>query len=350
MLYDFAKTILDKLDPAVAHRLMMRNIEWFTTFGCHEKITPLPDEDPVRVMGLRFPNAVGLAAGLDRNGDEISSFGALGFGFVEAGSITPLPYAASPNAICRRCSCAQTIEHSLALGSLGAHEALQRLKSADAFYLRGGITGVNIAPNANHSQQSVLDDLLGLLRLFYARADYFALNLFSTESADPLNCFKDRSALREILIALSAERHRLAEQNNRSPRPLALKISADLTKDELLACADICSESGIDGIICCGPMLIDKKAPGHRQLFISGSALGERSTQTVSLLSEHLAGSIPIIACGGIFSAADALEKIQAGASLVELFSGFVFKGPALITECVNAIAAWRGSCSEQSQ
>lgn len=340
MLYDIVKPILDKLDPSTAHRLMMRNIEWFTTFGCHEKVCALPDENPVYVMGLRFPNAVGLAAGLDRNGEEVSSFGALGFGFVEAGSITPSAYEASPSAVCKRDLKNSSILHSMNLGSIGGEAALLRLKSADAFYLRGGITGISIAPDPQSSQQSALHDLKGLLRMLHIRADYFALNLFYPASSDPLVWFKNPAALKELLEALSTEQKRLAEDSGRPQRPIALKISADLSRDELLACADLCMESGIDGVIACGPLLAPAdKANGSKQLFISGGPARERSTQTVGLLAEHTAKALPIIACGGIFSAADALEKIQAGASLIELFSGFVFKGPALIAECSNAIA-----------
>lgn len=357
MLYNTARWFLEHMDPVRANRVMIDNLEWFTTLEFHRKISRVPDEDPVTVMGLRFPNSVGLAAGLDRNGAQVSSFGAFGFGFVEVGTITPEAQGFKTRHPVVRRNADMSIAHAIEFENHGYKSALKTLKSADAFFLRGGITGVSIGASENSSPASVATDLVGLLAAFYQRADYLSLNLFCSRLEHPGDILRNAKLLSSILRQVADERERLVclpEQAHLPRRPLVVKLPAFLADDDLKRAADVCAETGIDGITTGGPLLADakgmlirswesvqQKLPQHVQ-FLSGAPVRERSSDAVCILSKHLAGTLPVIATGGILSTDDVKEKIACGAALVEILTGFLSHGPAFVADCVDAAAAQR--------
>ena len=254
MLYSVAKWLLEHMDPARANRVMIDNLEWFTTLGFHDGVSRMPDEDPLEVMGLRFPNAVGLAAGLDRNGAQVCSFGAFGFGFVEAGTITlaEQKFVSSP-AFVRDNKNKSIVIHD-DFENAGAQTALKALRSADGFLLRGGVTGISIGASRASAHEDIALELEELLSVFYRRADYFSLNLFCSKLSAPAEVFKTPSLLQSIVSACCAKRDALAEALGLPRRPITLKLPASLSDDNLLRCADICVENGINALTAAAPL------------------------------------------------------------------------------------------------
>ncbi len=356
MLYSTARWLLEHMDPVRANRVMINNLEWYTTLEMHKDVSRVPDEDPVTVMGVRFPNAVGLAAGLDRNGAQVSSFGAFGFGFVEIGTVTSKAQAFTSAHPIVRLDGGASIAHATEFENDGCEAALKVLKSADAFHLRGGVTGVSIGACANQTPDAVAGDLASLLAALYHRADYFTLNLFCSTPKDPGAILRDAKFLEATLRTLVEERNRQSElpaHAHLARRPLVAKLPAFLTDDDMKRAADVCAAAGIDGIAAGGPLLADAKGvvidswANAQELpasfcLLSGAAVRERSTQAVALLSRHLAGALPLIASGGVLRAEDAKEKIEAGASLVQILTGFLKNGPAFVADCVDAAAEAR--------
>ena len=268
----------------------------------------MPDDDPVEVMGLRFPNTVGLAAGMDKDGKHVTAFGGLGFGHVEIGTITPL---AQP----------------------GVDKVLENLRSADAFRLRGGILGINIGKNAVTPIENALSDYEKCLDKVYDAADYIAVNISSPNTKN-LRQLQGKGELDHLVEGIVKKREELKAARNGKHVPIAVKIAPDLENDEILRCVDTLIANGIDGV--------EGLDHANETGGLSGAPLRERSTEVVRLVADHVKGAIPIIASGGVMTGADAVEKIEAGAQLVQLFTGFIYNGPKLVADSVEAVAAWR--------
>ncbi len=333
------------MDPVRANRIMIDNLEWFTTLGLHHQCSRMPDEDPLTVMGLRFPNAVGLAAGLDRSGEEVCSFGAFGLGFVEAGTITPQPQRFSQAHPYRRDDASRSILHAAEFENAGAQAALARLRSADAFYLRGGVTGISIGAGSGTAPEGAAAEIASLIETFFHRADYFSLNLLSCSLSEPAEIFRRPEILSSILRTAVGRRDDLAcrpEHAHLARRPIVVKLPGFLADDELKRSADICAAAGVDGISAGGPLL--KSEAGRKPVFVSGAPARERSTAVVSLIAGRLKGALALIASGGILSTNDVVEKIDAGADLVQILSGFIFNGPGFVADCVDAAREARAS------
>lgn len=346
MLYSIARRCLFAMDPETAHHVIMANLDWAVNLGVTKLVTRDPVEDPIEVMGLRFPNVVGLAAGMDKNGERVSAFGGLGFGHVEIGTITPKAQPGNPKPRLFRVIPAEGVINRMGFNNHGVDEVLGvHLKSAAAFRNRGGILGINIGKNAVTPIENAVDDYLISMRKIYNHTDYIAINISSPNTKN-LRSLQADEELEKLLKAITDERKRLIDENDGKRVPIALKVAPDLENDDILRISDQLVNYGIDGIIATNTTIARDSIQGlpncNETGGLSGKPLRERSTEVVDLLYRHLQETMPIIASGGVMTGADAVEKMQAGAKLVQLFTGFIYYGPVLVPDCVDAVAQWR--------
>jgi len=340
-LYGLARPVLFALDPERVHELTLEGLQRAHDLGATRWLgqAPLADE-PVRVMGLEFPNPVGLAAGLDKNGAHIDALGELGFGFVEVGTVTPRAQPGNPRPRMFRLPRAQALINRLGFNNRGLAEFVEHARQARY----RGVLGLNIGKNADTPIGAALQDYLLGLQAVYPYAGYVTINISSPNTRD-LRSLQQDEELRALLVALGTERARLAQEFGRRV-PLAVKIAPDLDDAQLPRIADTLVELEIDAVIATNTTLARDAVAGlphgTEAGGLSGRPLRPRATQVVRLLAQHLQGALPIIAVGGILSGADAVEKIDAGATLVQLYTGLIYRGPALVGECRSAIAAAR--------
>lgn len=345
MLYNIARRVLFSMNPEMAHAVTMSNLDWIVHLGLHKLITHMPDDDPVTVMGVRFPNTIGLAAGMDKDGERVSAFGGLGFGHVEIGTITPLAQPGNPKPRLFRLIPAEGVINRMGFNNEGVVQVLENLRSADAFRLRGGVLGINIGKNAVTPIENALSDYVKCLDAVYDHADYIAVNISSPNTKN-LRALQGESELENLVKGITAKREALKEARNGKHVPIAVKLAPDLENDEILRCVDTLMAHGIDGVIATNTTIARKRVEGlqHAQETggLSGAPLRERSTEVVRLIADHVKGELPIIASGGVMTGKDAVEKMEAGAQLVQLFTGFIYNGPKLVADSVEAVAAWR--------
>lgn len=345
MLYNIARRVLFSMNPEMAHAVTMSNLDWIVHLGLHKLITHMPDDDPVTVMGVRFPNTIGLAAGMDKDGERVSAFGGLGFGHVEIGTITPLAQPGNPKPRLFRLIPAEGVINRMGFNNEGVVQVLENLRSADAFRLRGGVLGINIGKNAVTPIENALSDYEKCLDAVYDHADYIAVNISSPNTKN-LRALQGESELENLVKGITAKREALKEARNGKHVPVAVKLAPDLENDEILRCVDTLMAHGIDGVIATNTTIARKRVEGlqHAQETggLSGAPLRERSTEVVRLIADHVKGELPIIASGGVMTGKDAVEKMEAGAQLVQLFTGFIYNGPKLVADSVEAVAAWR--------
>lgn len=344
-LYSIARRVLFSMNPEMAHKVIMTNLDWIVQFGLHKLVTHFPDEDPVEVMGLRFPNTIGLAAGMDKDGERVSAFGGLGFGHVEIGTITPLAQPGNPKPRLFRLIPAEGVVNRMGFNNEGVDKVLANLRSADAFRLRGGILGINIGKNAVTPIENALSDYEKCLDKVYDHADYIAVNISSPNTKN-LRTLQGEGELDHLVKGIVARREALKAERGGKHVPIAVKLAPDLENDDILRCVDTLIANGIDGVIATNTTISRKRVQGLKHAEetggLSGAPLRERSTEVVRLIAEHVQGAIPIIASGGVMTGRDAVEKLEAGAKLVQLFTGFIYNGPQLVADCVEADAAWR--------
>ena len=344
MLYDLARAFLFRCQPENAHKLIMSNIDWAVSLGLTKLVAGVPTDSPVSVMGLRFPNSVGLAAGMDKTGSHVSSLGALGFGHIEIGTITPRAQPGNPKPRLWRLIPAQGIINHMGFNNCGAEAAIENLRSADGFRLRGGILGINIGKQNSTPLSGALADYKECMRRLYDKADYLAIDI-SCPNTPGLTKLQGEDELELLLTGLAEQRKSLEDSTGRKV-PITVKIGPDLSDDAIRAVADQFVKHGMNAVTATNTTVSRKGVEGlpnsTQEGGLSGKPLFERSTEVVRILSEHLRGALPIIASGGVMSADDAVAKMEAGASLVQLYSGFIYSGPQLITDAEEAIAAWR--------
>jgi dihydroorotate dehydrogenase len=305
-------------------------------------------DDPVELMGLRFPNPVGLAAGLDKNGEFIDAVGDFGFGFIEAGTVTPRPQPGNPQPRVFRLPAAQALINRMGFNNHGLQAFAQNIAASTSFSARGGILGLNIGKNADTPIEHALDDYLLGLRAVYpllvSRPGYVAVNISSPNTKN-LRSLQGGSELAQLLAGLRDERARLADAHGRNV-PMAVKIAPDLADDDLPRVADTLVAHGVDAVIATNTTLSREGVTGlpnaEQAGGLSGAPLRERATQVIARLSQHLQGTLPIMGVGGILCGDDAVEKMQAGAALVQIYTGLIYRGPALVGECRRAILATR--------
>ena len=337
-MYSILRSLMFRLPAETSHDLALDMIGAAGRLGLARRLLRPVAPQPVEVMGLKFANPVGLAAGLDKNAVAVDGLGAMGFGFIEVGTVTPRPQPGNPRPRMFRLPQAQAIINRMGFNNQGVDALLERLQGVDY----DGVLGINIGKNAVTPVENAVDDYLTCLRKVYAYADYVTLNL-SSPNTPGLRTLQYGDALKALLEPIKQAQLQLQQEHGRYV-PLALKIAPDMNDEELRLVAHTLLEQGMDAVIATNTTLSRDAVQGLEHADeaggLSGAPLTERSTEVVRTLAEELAGRLPIIGVGGIFSGADAAAKIAAGASLVQLYSGFIYRGPELVRECVDAIAA----------
>ena len=334
--YPLARHFLFKLDPEVAHELSIHQLAWMggTPFELFFR-NKLPSR-PVEVMGLKFDNPVGLAAGLDKDGDAIDAFGAMGFGFIEVGTVTPRPQPGNDKPRIFRVIPAQGIINRMGFNNKGVDNLIENVKKSHY----KGILGINIGKNKDTPIENGKDDYLICMDKDYAYAGYIAVNISSPNTPN-LRQLQYGEALDDLLKALKERQKELAAKHNKYV-PVAVKIAPDLSQEELKQVAESLLRYGIDGVIATNTTLdrelIHDMPHAAETGGLSGRPLQNKSTEIIRSLHEYLKGQIPIIGVGGIDSAMAAREKMQAGAQLVQIYSGFIYHGPDLVKNIVNNI------------
>ena len=335
-MYSFIRSLFFSLDAETAHGLGMRAIKDAHRVGLLCLLAPRIESTPRTVMGLTFPNPVGLAAGLDKNGDYIEALGALGFGFIEIGTVTPRPQPGNPKPRLFRLPKAEGIINRMGFNNKGVDYLVSSVKRSRY----RGILGINIGKNFDTPIEKAVDDYLICLRKVYPYASYVAVNISSPNTKN-LRQLQQSDELENLLAALKVEQKALAEQHGKYV-PLALKIAPDLDTEQIITIADLLLKYQIDGVIATNTTIGREGVEGlpHAEETggLSGAPVRKKSNAVIKQLSIALQGKIPIIGVGGIMSGLDAAEKVQVGASLVQFYSGFIYRGPELIAECVTEI------------
>ena len=341
-LYGLARPLLFSVDPERAHELTLAGLQRAHDLGLAPRRALTGPGEGVRVMGLDFPNPVGLAAGMDKNGAHIDALGDLGFGFIEVGTVTPRPQPGNPRPRMFRLPHAQGLINRLGFNNHGVEQFLANVQRAHY----AGVLGLNIGKNATTPITAALDDYRICLRAVYPHAGYITINISSPNTRD-LRSLQERAELDALLMALCSEREELSQVHGRRV-PLAVKIAPDLEIAQIREIADALVGHGIDAVIATNTTIARQNVSGlpHADELggLSGEPLRERATAVVRELARHLGGALPIIAVGGIVSGTDAAEKLQAGASLVQIYTGLIYRGPALVAQSRAAIASLRRS------
>jgi dihydroorotate dehydrogenase len=339
-LYPFARPFLFALDAEVAHELAFHGLDRAAQLGIAQMFAPRPHQSPAKVMGVTFPNRVGLAAGLDKNAAHLAGLATFGFGFLEAGTVTPRAQPGNPKPRMFRLPRAHALINRLGFNNQGVDAFVANL--ARSRY--DGILGVNIGKNFDTPNERAADDYVACLRAVHPHAHYVAVNI-SSPNTRGLRDLQAEDALAALLGRLKRERDDLAQKHGRYV-PLAVKIAPDLTDDEVRGVARLLVKHAIDGVIATNTTIARDAVVGlpnaQESGGLSGPPLFARSTAVVRLLASALDGALPIIGVGGIASADDARAKIAAGASLVQIYTGLIYRGPALVAECIEALATGR--------
>ncbi len=337
--YSLIRRLFFSIEAEKAHLLGLKMIKLVHTMGLSSFIFGKPVYAPVEVMGLTFLNRVGLAAGLDKNADFINGLSSVGFGFIEVGTITPRPQPGNPRPRLFRIPEAQAIINRMGFNNKGVEHLIEQVKQADRSNI---ILGINIGKNFDTPVESAVDDYKHCLQAVYLYADYITINI-SSPNTPGLRTLQFGDELKHLLETLKSEQTVLAEQTDRYV-PLAVKIAPDMEDNDIKLIADLLLEKGIDAVIATNTTISRDAVKGlpnaEEQGGLSGVPVYQQSTHVVKVLAEQLQGKLPIIAAGGIFSAQDAQEKIAAGAQLVQIYTGFIYRGHELIKECVEALSS----------
>jgi dihydroorotate dehydrogenase len=338
MLYSLVRPLFFALDPETAHTLAFAALDSIARCGL---VGRPPRGVPVHAMGLQFPNAVGLAAGLDKNGEHIDGLGALGFGFIEVGTVTPRPQPGNPRPRLFRLPQAGALINRMGFNNEGAEYLVDRVRRSH-FAARGGILGINIGKNFDTPIERAADDYVACLRAVYAWASYIAINVSSPNTRN-LRDLQDETALVALLGALTREREELMQRHGRRV-PLAVKIAPDLDDADIPRLASTLASQQIDAVIATNTTTARDGVRGLRHGEetggLSGSPLRERATTVVRILARALDGALPIIAAGGVMSGQDARQKLEAGATLVQIYTGLIYRGPVLVREAIEAVGS----------
>ena len=343
-MYLLLRPLLFRFDPETAHHLTLGGLKAAHTLGLSSLIAKCPANDPRTVMGLTFPNPVGLAAGLDKNGDCIDGLAALGFGFIEIGTVTPLPQPGNPKPRLFRLPQANAIINRMGFNNDGVDKLVENVQRANF----NGILGINIGKNAATPIEKAAADYLICLRKVYVHASYVTVNISSPNTRN-LRQLQDVDALDNLLSQLKAEQRKLADAHGKYV-PIAVKIAPDMESEQITQIARLLMQHQMDGVIATNTTLsrgeVENLPHGTETGGLSGAPLRANSTAVIRQIATALqacaeqgrGSALPIIGVGGILSGADAAEKIEAGATLVQLYSGLIYRGPALINETCAAL------------
>jgi dihydroorotate dehydrogenase len=335
MLYDILRSILFRLDAEKSHNLGLKGLDLMDASGLTSLLYPKAEATPVDVMGITFPNAVGLAAGLDKNGDHIEGMAALGFGFIEIGTVTPRPQLGNDKPRLFRLPEAEAIINRMGFNNLGVDHLVEQVKVAQT----DAVIGINIGKNKDTPVENAVDDYLIGLEKVYSHADYVTVNI-SSPNTPGLRTLQFGESLNQLLQALKDKQVHLQNQYQRYV-PMAVKVAPDLTIAEVEELASTFAQFEIDAVIATNTTMERDAVAGMQYADeaggLSGRPVFDKSTSVVSQFRQALPDHLPIIAVGGIMSADDAMEKFDAGASLVQVYSGLIYRGPRLINDIVKA-------------
>src|SRR5262249_53399521 len=337
-MYALLRPLLFALEAETAHHFTLESLRKLHRLGFVRAARPGPDACARNVMGIRFPNPVGLAAGLDKNGDYIDALAALGFGFIEIGTVTPRPQSGNPRPRRFRLPAAHAVINRLGFNSGGVDRLVENVRHATY----RGVLGINIGKNAETPLEHAADDYRDCLRKVYPVASYVAVNI-SSPNTQRLRELQRGDELDRLLAMLKREQQHLAQAHGRHV-PLAVKIAPDLDGAGIGTVADTLKRHEIEAVIATNTTLsrdgvaaLPYAAEGGG---LSGAPLAPRSTIAIRELARALAGTVPIVGVGGIMTAHNAVEKIDAGAELVQLYTGLIYRGPELVHECVDALCS----------
>jgi len=337
-IFPIARAGLFRLDAEAAHHLSMAGLRMAEKSGLLGLISRSPEfRTPVEVMGLQFPNRIGLAAGMDKEGNTIDALGRLGFGCIEIGTITPQPQSGNPKPRCFRLLAYEAIINRMGFNNPGIERGVENVKSAKSFR---GIVGFNIGKNKDTPNENAADDYLTCLRQAYPVADYIAVNL-SSPNTPGLRDLQGAEASARLLEILKQEQQKLAAEYGKQV-PLVFKVAPDLDEAQIRELSQVFITGGLDGLITTNTTLDRELVAGHPRAGeaggLSGKPVFKKSTAVLQSFSSHLGGRLPIIGVGGISTLADAKEKIHAGASLVQIYTSFVYQGPQLVRELAQRL------------
>lgn len=331
--YDLIRPLLFRLDAETAHRLTLSLLAQIARLP----LAAPPRSAPIHVMGLEFPNRLGLAAGLDKNGEAIDAWFALGFGHIEIGTVTPRPQPGNPRPRLFRLPEARAVINRMGFNNHGIDALLSHVTRARRY----GILGINIGKNADTPIERATDDYLIGLAKAYIAADYITINISSPNTKN-LRDLQGGAALDSLLGSLKAEQTRLADRHGKYT-PIAIKIAPDLESTQITEMADLFRHHHIDAVIATNTTLsrsgVEHLSHGTEAGGLSGAPVFAASTRVLAAFHSALANEIPLIGAGGVLCGADAQAKQNAGASLVQIYSGIIYRGPALILECIKALA-----------
>jgi dihydroorotate dehydrogenase len=338
--YALTRPFLFGLDPETAHELTLDSIARLQNTPLQCLWSEARISDPVTIAGLAFPNRVGLAAGLDKNGRCIDGLGAMGFGFIEVGTVTPKAQPGNPKPRLFRLPQANALINRLGFNNLGLPAFLDNVRRAHSFRRAGGILGLNIGKNAATPIENAADDYLAGLAAVYPHADYVTVNISSPNTKN-LRVLQGDEALDALLGALSERRATLARDLGRQV-PMFLKIAPDLDGQQIRVIAATLVRHGLDGVIATNTTLARDAVKGlpHAEEAggLSGAPVLEASNAVIRQLRAELGAGFPIIGVGGVMSGADAKSKIAAGADLVQIYTGLIYQGAGLVREVAMAI------------
>ena len=339
MLYALARPLLFALDPETAHALTLELADAPLRLGLL-RVARVPGA-PVRAMGLDFPNPVGLAAGLDKNAAHVDALAKLGFGFLEVGTVTPRPQPGNPRPRLFRLPAAQALINRMGFNNVGLDGFLENLARASW----RGVLGINIGKNFDTPLDQAGDDYAACLERVYARASYVTINI-SSPNTQGLRALQGKDQLDALLARLAALRQRLADRHGQRV-PLALKVAPELEPAQVQAIADAVRRHGIDAVIAANTSVsregVEGLAHAGEAGGLSGAPIRARATATLAALAAALKGESALIGVGGILRGEHAVEKLAAGATLVQLYTGLIYRGPDLVSECISA-------CRERSR
>ncbi len=332
-MYSLIRKFIFTMEPETAHHFSIQALKIMGQLPFNP--FPIP-QNPTEVMGLKFKNPIGLAAGADKNGEAIDGFGKLGFGFIEVGTVTPVAQDGNPKPRQFRILEAEGIVNRNGFNNYGVDVLVENVKKSKY----DGILGINIGKNAITPIEKALDDYQICLRKVYEHADYITVNISSPNTKN-LRSLQYGEALDDLLQHLKAEQAQLSQKFNQY-KPLVLKIAPDLAENEIASVADSLVRHKIDGVIAGNTTLSREPVAGlknaEQQGGLSGKPLNALSTRLIRLLAKELNGALPIIGSGGIHSVESGQEKIDAGASLLQVYSAMIYQGPQLIQELAKQI------------
>ncbi len=334
-LYPFIKPLLFKLDAEVAHTLTVKSMIMAHKLGLLGSEAP-QKQTPVNALGLTFPNVLGLAAGMDKSASAVDAWGALGFGFVEVGTLTPRPQPGNPKPRLFRLPEHRALLNRMGFNNPGIHSAVEKLRHRRT----KAIVGVNIGKNFDTPNEKAVDDYMHCLKAAYPVADYIAVNI-SSPNTKGLRDLQNEESIRALLGTLQKEQSELEKQHGKHV-PVLVKIAPDLEELHIEALARVFNELGVEGIIATNTTISRAAVTGHplaeQAGGLSGAPVTQRSTEVIAAFRSLLRSEIPIIGVGGIMNGKDAADKLQAGAKLVQIYSGIVYAGPALIGDVLGTV------------